>query len=348
MSKKIFILIIFLITISWATVKIVNLNYDDDYQEVNTDENEYFWKQFHEGNIENIDNIISKLENKYKKDSTNLITNSHLGFAHIWALSEYKRIPNVGANVTDHAYLSYKHFSKAYELNPNDKRVLGFLADAQMAYGSIINSSKMQRKGYFKGLKSISEWPEFNKFTIGVTFSNSRPTSKIFKKSLEWQWTTLEDCYTNEIDRTNPDIKEFIKKDISGHNPGKDRACYNNWIAPHNIEGYFLHMGDMIIKTGDFKTAIKIYELAKSSPNYESWVFKDLLEKRILNAESNTKLFLERTQKNEIDSMIITNSGSLCISCHKMSEKDNELYKNYDWKKFFKSENIYSINKKEK
>jgi len=343
MKKSITILAIIIIGVSCATLKMSKPSFEDVYTDIDNEENKYFWEQFHNGNIINVDSIINKLEQQYKKDTTDLIANAHLGFAHIWALSEWQRIPNVTAKVTDHAALSYKYFTKAYQLNPNDKRILGFLADIQMAYGSIAKSKKLSRKGYFKGLESIKDWPEFNKFTIGVTFAGSSPNSKFFQKALEWQWTTLEDCYTTTIDRTNPNIKEFINKEIPEHNLGRDRACYNSWIAPHNIEGYFLHMGDMITKTGDYTTAIKIYELAKSSPNYNTWPFKNVLENRITNAERNTKLFLDKTQKG-MDNVIINSSGNLCMSCHKMSEDDHEIFKNYNWPAYFKTNDIYSIN----
>lgn len=343
MKKMIVFAVIVIMAISCATSKMSKPTFEGVYAHIDNEVNQYFWNQFHNGNIENLDLIISKLEKEYKKDTTDLIANAHLGFAHIWALSEWQRIPNVTAKVTDHASLSYKHFTKAYNLNPNDPRILGFLADVQMAYGSISHSNKLSRKGYFKGLKSIKKWPEFNKFTIGVTFASFNPNAKFFKKALDWQWTTLEDCYTSGIDRTNPNIKEFISKENPAHNLGKDRACYNSWIAPHNIEGYFLHMGDMITKTGDYTTAIKVYELAKSAPNFNTWAFKELLERRITNAERNTKTFLDKKQEG-MDNVIINNSGNLCMSCHKMSTEDNEIFKNYNWPAYFKTNDIYSIN----
>jgi uncharacterized membrane protein len=129
MKKNIVILILIVFIISCAALKTSKPSFDKVYTNLNNSENQYFWQQFHEGNIENVDSIIRKLEAQYQKDSTNLITNAHLGFAHIWALSEWQRIPNVNEKVTDHAYFSYKHFTKAYKLNPNDKRILGFLAD---------------------------------------------------------------------------------------------------------------------------------------------------------------------------------------------------------------------------
>lgn len=313
------------------------------YQRVADPENEYFWEQFHSGNVTNVMEVISRLEKQYREDSTNLIAAAHLGFAHFWLMAEGIRSGVPVDNLPQRVAKAYGYFTKAYQLNPNDKRVLGFLADAEMAYAGIIQSGQLQQQGYTKALQSINAWPEFNKFTVGTTFSGFPPQSELFNASLEWQWTTLEDCYTSPIDRSNPNIRQFLNRDMSGHNPGRDRACYNSWIAPHNIEGYFLHMGDMIIKTGDYQTAIKIYELAKASPDYNTWAFKPILEKRILHAQRNTQTFLDNNQQG-IDNTIISASASSCMSCHKMSNADQIRFKDFDWKKYFKEKDIYAIN----
>ncbi|MBO9591364.1 MAG: hypothetical protein J7599_00560 [Niabella sp.] len=317
--------------------------FDKLYERVNDPQNHYFWEQFHNGRIENVKAVIQQLEQQYLEDSTNLIATAHLGFARFWLLSEGLRGGITPEEIPAHVAAARRFFAKAYEMNPNDKRVLGFLADAEMAHAGMIQSQELQQQGYARGLESINAWPEFNKFTIGISFAGAPIQSPLFQQALDWQWTTLEDCYTSTVDRSNPAIQEFINRDLSGHNLGRKRACYNSWIAPHNIEGYFLNMGDMIVRTGDAATAKKIYALAKASPNYNSWAFKEVLEKRIQHAERNTTVFLDPAQQG-IDNVIIASSGYNCSSCHKMSAADQEHFKNYNWVNYFKTRDIYSVN----
>lgn len=85
--------------------------------------------------------------------------------------------------------------------------------------------------------------PEFNLFTGGYVFSRLPADSPQFQEGLAWQWRTLDHC-----------IEE-----------GKKRACWNSWIAPHNLEGFFLNMGDMLVKSGDWQMAQKIYANARLS-----------------------------------------------------------------------------------
>lgn len=93
---------------------------------------------------------------------------------------------------------------------------------------------------------------------------------------------------------------------------GPKRACWNSWIAPHNFEGFFLNMGDMLVKSGEWETAQKIYGLAKLSPDYVNWKFAPLLDQRIKDAKSNITPFTANKG-------IMANSKFSCMACHQQS-----------------------------
>src|SRR5690348_8189629 len=54
--------------------------------------NSYFWENFHAGNYDSIPKIIQKLSRAMNENPNDLITTAHLGFSHIWALSERQRL----------------------------------------------------------------------------------------------------------------------------------------------------------------------------------------------------------------------------------------------------------------
>ena len=141
-------------------------------------------------------------------------------------------------------------------------------------------------------------------------------------------------------------FKIMLDKENSGDIHNK-RACWNSWIAPHNVEGFYMNMGDMLVKKGDWEKAIEIYQLAKDVPQYDTWDFKETLEKRIVNAEKNVNNFHEKlngAEKNELDNVMLVNSSISCMSCHKMSEEDKLIYKDFDWDKYKEEFNIYGLN----
>lgn len=115
-----------------------------------------------------------------------------------------------------------------------------FLAGHTLAEGTIHKDERLTREGYFMILDAIKAWPEFNLFTGGYVMSRLPPASRQFRKGLEWQWQTLDKCIEGKLDRTNPDFAQYMVRETT---EGKKRACWNSWIAPHNLEGFLSEYG---------------------------------------------------------------------------------------------------------
>jgi hypothetical protein len=173
--------------------------------------------------------------------------------------------------------------------------------------GKIFHDQREQVRGYFQLKYAIRLWPEFNYFTAGYPMSTLDKNSAQFKEALDWQWYTLDLCAGTTVDRRNPDYRPYLSRLTEA---GPLRACSNSWIAPHNFEGFFLNMGDMLVKKGHWQTAIQIYNNAKLSNTYASWPYRNMLEKRIEQAQGNVVSF------QKPDSAILFNSGYGCVACH--------------------------------
>lgn len=310
--------------------------------------NKYFWDNFHRGNYDNIDSTLYYLTAAYNENPNHLETITHLGFTHMWALSERYKLGVISPTILDHSTLALKYFGESYRLNPNDPRVLGFVADLKMAVGDISDDEKLSKQGYFEGKKSIRQWSEFNYFTVGYILSKLHQDTWQYEKGLEWQWKTIDECYCEKFDRDNPDIKKYLPLEKTETNLKRKRACWNTWIAPHNVEGFYLNMGDMLVKKGDWEKATEIYQLAKQVPQYENWVFKDVLERRIKNVKENIAKFrMEINSKKiySVDDVILINSPIACLACHKMNEKELALYDGFDWEDYKEKNNVYFLKK---
>lgn len=309
------------------------------YEFVETDvskiANKYFWDNYHLGNYDSIPKIIDKLNLALQENPKDLISTTHLGFVHIWALSERQRLEEPNPSITEHIILSKKYFKEANLMNPHDLRALGFLADLTLAEGTTLENKRELTEGYFLGLKSIRKWPQFNKFTVGYFFSALDKSDKNFQKGLKWQYTTIDDCACEK--NTKNDLIAATRKIKESKDPKIHRACWNTWIAPHNWEGFCLNWGDMLTKNGEMEEAKKIYLLAKESDTYNDWLYKDVLEKRISDVSSNyidfNKIIDEKNLNKQ--NVIMFNSKISCMSCHQMSESEfvkfghKELGQNY-------------------
>lgn len=277
--------------------------------------NDFFWKTLHGGDYHQIPKAIELLTAAYLENPNHPDLAARTGWLHIWRLAERNRMATIPATITDDMTLCKKYFSEAYKLNQEDARYLGFLGSCTLAEGTIDNDEPTIRKGYFQLKDAIHMWPEFNYFTAGFVLSQLPHDSPQFKEALEMQWKNYNLCVGETVDRSNPDVQKYMNLETK---EGNKRACWNSWIAPHNVEGFFLNMGDMLVKNGDPETAVKIYLNVKKSKQYKDWKFTQILESRIKNAESNVthfrKIPLQQQAPNYPTMMI--NSPFSCVGCH--------------------------------
>jgi hypothetical protein len=272
---------------------------------------ELFWRTFHSGMYDEIPGVLEVLTAAYLQTPTDDITAAHIAWFHNWRMAERARLPSVPATITNHMILARRYFDEAVRLNPSDARYLGFLAGHTVAEGTLHKDERLVRRGYYMLLDAIEAWPEFNLFTAGYVMSRLPADSPRFREGLEWQWRNLDVCVEERIDRTSPDYSKYMRLETK---EGAKRVCWNSWIAPHNFEGFFLNMGDMLVKSGDWRTAQKIYANAKLSRDYETWKFADVLEERIAHAQDNVVAF-NGAQGASVRPIMI-NSAFACTACH--------------------------------
>jgi len=288
--------------------------------------NQYFWTNLHKGKYDSLTTVISILNAAYLENPGNLKIIDHLGFANIWRYAESQRLNQPTADILQSFVLSRHFFDESYLLNPADSRILGFLGDTKITEGKVTNNRQLVVEGYFDGIKSIHEWPQFNKFTLGYVLSQNPAESDEFKKALKWQWETLADCSCKTINKSQIDYKELVRLIVKTPDPAIRRACMNSWIAPHNVEGFFMNLGDMLVKKGDLQKGIEAYKAARLSPAYPEWPYAGELEQRIIQASANKTNFNSpinhRKPDHSTSRVMMVNSKMACMSCHQMGDAE--------------------------
>jgi hypothetical protein len=273
-----------------------------------------FWSTLHAGEYSRIGPALEAQTAAYLATPTDATSAAHVGFLHIWKVSERLRVAPAPATITDDIVLARRYFEEAVELNPGDARYLGFLASTTLAEGNINQDERLTRRGYFMLLDSIEAWPEFNLFTAGYVMSAQPAGSARFKQALQWQWETLDVCVGEKVDRHTGSYAQYMKLETR---EGKKRVCWNSTIAPHNFEGFFLNMGDMLVKSGDVETARRIYANAKLSATYAEWSYREVLEERIRDAAANVSAFNAPVDESgQGDRQIMVASRFACMACH--------------------------------
>ncbi len=275
-----------------------------------------FWRTLHAGHYDSIPPAMFLLSAAYLQNPRDPQITAHIGFLHAWSVAEGARIVKVPPTITDHLILARTYFARAAALDPADARVQGFHAVFEMSDADVQRDTAAFAAGLARGRAAISAWPEFNWFTVGYTLSGHESASPLFREGLAMQWQTLDACSHTSVDRANPTAAVALAAEATERDPRRQRACWNSWIAPHNVEGFFLNMGDMLVKSGDWRTAVKVYALAQGMSSYPKWAFREVLETRILQAEQNVIAFRRTDSARGSESSIMLRSRFACVACH--------------------------------
>jgi hypothetical protein len=275
-----------------------------------------FWRTLHGGSYEGIPRALYVLQAAYLENPADWQTSAHLAFLHAWRIAERARLEQRAPTITDEAILARNYFERSIAHNPDyDARIHGFDAVFQMVEADIHRSPQLRAAGLSHGRQAIKAWPEFNWFTIGYVLSTLPDTSALFREGLEMQWKTVDACGRTKVDRANPTASIALAALEKERDPRHLRACTNTWIAPHNMEGFFLNMGDMEVKSGNWQLAQKVYMLAKGAHAYESWPYRDVLEARIADAQRNVASF------RDDNGAIMFRSKFACSACHQTASR---------------------------
>jgi len=270
-----------------------------------------FWRTLHAGAYDSIPRAMIMLKAAYLQNPADPVTAAHVAFLHTWRIAERSRLAQLLPNITDDAVLARRYFDQANMRAPSyDARTHGFAAVMRMAEGGIHRDDKLWADGLRQGREAIRRWPEFNLFSIGYALSTKPDTSALFREAVEMQWQTLDACRRRHVSRTDPEFQPGLGEGLHEPDLNKRRACYNSWIAPHNIEGFFLNMGDMVMRSGDWRTAQKVYALARQAEAYPVWPYREVLEARISDAERSVTEFQADGRK------LMFQSRFACTACH--------------------------------
>jgi hypothetical protein len=80
-----------------------------------------------------------------------------------------------------------------------------------------------------------------------------------------------------------------------------------------------MNMGDMVVKSGDWKLGQKLYANAKLSKTYSEWSYRDALEARIREAEVNVVAFNDEKMIGDSKKMMRSTSFA-CAACHQSEQ----------------------------
>lgn len=271
------------------------------------------------GEYNKLDTSIENLTQVYLKQPNDPRTNLYLGMAHLWAVAERNRLSPVPARIIDQLTLANFYLGEASALQPNDARIVGFQASARMAMGSVHHDESWKRMGYFEAKNAIRDYPEFNLFVLSNSMAQLAPHDPRVNEARDALWKTVDICFDAHVDPARVNASELLAQVIHAQKhysaSPRDRACFNSAIAPHNVEGFFLHFGDVLAKTGSEKNARIMYQLAGMIPSANNWPYQKVAQTRLQELAYRLEQF-HHAKSEQDEPEIMARSAYACVACH--------------------------------
>ena len=234
-----------------------------------------------------------------------------VGLANLWGISEVGRDPAQVAEIPARATGALGAFLAARQLRPDDARVFGWLGATQLGIGTMTENADMIAQGRASVAAGVEAYPQFNLFVHALVTQRFPRTTPEFASAIDAYYVTLDLCFHTTIDRDNPDATPFAHLATS---TGVERVCWDTPYALHSFEGYFLHMGDALVKAGEVGAARRAYQNASVLPDYATWPYRGVLEQRLVDLDARAALYADADPAN--DPPLIGEGAQQCASCH--------------------------------
>jgi hypothetical protein len=236
-----------------------------------------------------------------------------LGVTYLWSTAEWERDASRSDDERyEEVLLGDEVLTAAKGYRPQDGRVHGWLG--------IMKAFRAQKELdlalYHESVDLINEgvslYPQFALLVVSFVKSSWPAMTTEFTDAVEHIWRNVDVCIMGEIDRTNPDFAPYMS--LTSDTEGNRRACWNTPVVPHNLEGFWFHMGDLLVKNNQPDVAQIAYGNAKLVPGYSTWRYRSELEDRLARTHENAAAYLDDDSQN--DPPLLPQTTFQCTLCH--------------------------------
>lgn len=276
------------------------------------------WTALHGDDISNLEAIIEKLTRAYEVNDTDETLIALLGGAHIWRFSMRNRLGKTAEEMQKDLELGVMYAERNMKLYPENRTSTApsMAATSNWQLAVINDDQKLLDTTHMKILANSEIWPEFAAFMQGwILAAMLEPSDEFYATDHLGYMFMLDQCAGFRL----PDAVKFNKFMHSMYSIKSltKPECYNNTIAPHSIEGTLLSVGDAWVKEGKYDLASVWYNNAKTSPTYDSWKYKDLLEDRLARLEYFENKFVADSGKLDVEEPAMSYQSEIsCGLCH--------------------------------
>jgi len=271
-----------------------------------------FWTAFLAQRYDQLPVVLSALEAAAAANPDDAAAAELDALAIVWKISEAARDPSQDPSQIPGLAVTAEHsLLRANQLQPTDPVILGRLGSLEIAIGNVLHDPTRIASGKAEVDQGVQQYPEFMLFNRARLLFDLAPGDPDAADRLDDFWKKLDACAGAPVDRAAFDIGKYLAEVTA---EGPRRVCWNTAHTPHGLEGFFVYMGDALVKRGDAATARVIYGNARKSPGYAGWPFQALLDDRLASADAWAARWTDADPSN--DPVLINAAPVACAVCH--------------------------------
>jgi hypothetical protein len=233
-----------------------------------------------------------------------------LGLANLWGVVELGRDPQAPpSQAGGYALEAQAHLKRARELSPDDGRIDGWIGSISIGIGTNLSSPELVQEGYDEIARGVVRDPAFNLFVQAFQHARKAPDDPDFARAAQAFFEAVELC---ELGATR-DAPQLATAS-TGRAAGVSIVCSNGPKMPHNLEGFWLFGGDILLKAGELATARALYENALLEGRAHGWPYLAVAEQRIDDAAAWARLLGDADADN--DPQLAWDAPNQCVLCH--------------------------------
>lgn len=260
------------------------------------------------GEQERISELIAGIDAQAAANPDDRYAVFYAGVFRLWRLAEGELTLDALLGSLTNSEDMLRNLERAHALLPDDFRVTAFFGMAQVLVGGVMGDDDLLDEGILMLDHAVDQEPSYGHFLRAIGVS-------VLPANHERFHYVLDDMAAATVACKFPSGRDGAAYEYPTDDEVRSRVCLNMSVVPHVWEGMFLTYGDMALKAGlDAERARALYRSAKTSPDYDDWAYRDLLEQRITDADERFAALADDDPFN--DPAVWAADGHVCTGCH--------------------------------
>ena len=278
-----------------------------------------FWRILQTANYSQLDDATEQLAQACQGAPNDGKLRELLGLSRLWKVLEHNRACIPASDLHELARLSLEDVEEAARLDPCNPLTPAFISGARYQIGALEGNAEMIQQATCELEQSTNRFPQFHGFVQGwIMTAMLPPEDPCYEQGVDAYFRTINSCAGGgiKLSKTRPRIGR-IPFFFLAMTSKKQTVCYDSTVAPHNLEGTLLGLGDAFLKQGKLEQAKMVYETVRRVPAYDSWPYQKTLEHRLANMEClSVKFRADSGQLDVAEPAMMFQSSISCTACH--------------------------------